>query len=114
MLIVTNAVANAVQHGHASTVTIAARRCEPEDGPTGTAPPAGVEILIDDDGTGIRDDLRPNAFDRFIKGPGSPGSGLGLALVRQQAELHSGTAELDHSPSGGVRLRVQVAAPDHG
>lgn len=98
MLIVTNAVANAVQHGHADTVTI-------------TAHPAGanmVEILIDDDGSGIPETLCPKAFDRFVKGPGSPGSGLGLALVRQQAELHSGTAELARSPMGGTRLRVLI------
>ncbi|WP_433726167.1 HAMP domain-containing sensor histidine kinase [Nocardia sp. CA-129566] len=146
MLIVTNAVANAVQHGHARTITIAARCCDPStaeaspteptsavSGDTGpstaaTSPgdasfadpnafphnasdaPAQVEIIIDDDGTGIPEALRPTAFDRFTKGPGSPGSGLGLALVRQQAELHTGTAELDRSPLGGVRLRVRIAA----
>ncbi|GAA5073071.1 sensor histidine kinase [Nocardia iowensis] len=100
MLIVTNAVANAVEHGHADTVTV-------------TVHPAAdhtIEILIDDNGRGVPDTVRPNAFDRFSKGPGSPGSGLGLALVRQQAELHSGTAELDHSPLGGTRLRVRITA----
>lgn len=98
MLIVTNAVANAVLHGHATEVTVAARA-------TGN----GAEITIDDNGVGIPEHLSPTAFDRFAKRPGSPGSGLGLALVRQQAELHSGTAELDHSPLGGVRLRVEIA-----
>ncbi|WP_063056039.1 HAMP domain-containing sensor histidine kinase [Nocardia salmonicida] len=98
MLIVTNAVANAVLHGHATEVTVAART-------TGN----GAEITIDDNGAGIPEHLSPTAFDRFAKRPGSPGSGLGLALVRQQAELHSGTAELDRSPLGGVRLRVEIA-----
>ncbi|MFD0362915.1 sensor histidine kinase [Nocardia sp. GCM10030253] len=130
MLIVTNAVANAVQHGHASTVTVAARRYRADDPtsddssdadsnridsntsiPNSAGPSTGIEILIDDDGTGIRDELRTDAFDRFVKGPGSPGSGLGLALVRQQAELHSGTAELDNSNLGGTRLRVWIATP---
>lgn len=97
MLIVTNAVANAVQHGQAGTVTITVKSVDKK-----------VEILIDDDGTGIPKSLCPNAFDRFVKGPGSPGSGLGLALVRQQAELHSGTAELADSPAGGTRLRVLI------
>ncbi|MET9025485.1 HAMP domain-containing sensor histidine kinase [Nocardia sp. NPDC004168] len=100
MLIVTNAVANAVQHGKAGTVTVSARS-GPED---------IVEIYVDDDGRGIPEALRGDAFDRFVKGPGSPGSGLGLALVRQQAELHSGTAELDESPMGGARLRVRLRA----
>jgi two-component system sensor histidine kinase PrrB len=103
MLIITNAVANAVQHGNAHTVAVAARPA------TDREPPA-VEIVIDDDGHGIPDDLTATAFDRFVKSPGSPGSGLGLALVRQQAELHSGTAELSHSPLGGVRLRVRISA----
>ncbi|MEV4125484.1 HAMP domain-containing sensor histidine kinase [Nocardia sp. NPDC049707] len=98
MLIVTNAVANAVQHGHAHTITVAARRPDSD----------AVDIIIDDDGTGIPATLHPTAFDRFVKGHGSPGSGLGLALVRQQAELHSGTAELNSSPLGGVRLRVRI------
>ncbi|MFE5479149.1 ATP-binding protein [Nocardia sp. NPDC056541] len=98
MLIVTNAVANAVLHGRATEVAVAARS-------TGN----GAEITIDDNGTGIPEHLSPTAFDRFAKRPGSPGSGLGLALVRQQAELHSGTAELAPSPLGGVRLRVEIA-----
>jgi two-component system sensor histidine kinase PrrB len=97
MLIVTNAVANAVQHGHAHTITVSAR-----------GDSDAIEITIDDDGTGIPATLLPTAFDRFVKGHGSPGSGLGLALVHQQAELHSGTAELHSSPLGGVRLRVRI------
>ncbi|MEV0294098.1 HAMP domain-containing sensor histidine kinase [Nocardia sp. NPDC050710] len=107
MLIVTNAVTNAVQHGHADTITVAAH--PDPDGSTQGDTESGVEIRIDDNGTGIPETLRPTAFDRFVKGPGSPGSGLGLALVHQQAELHSGTAELDHSPLGGTQLRVRIS-----
>lgn len=98
MLIVTNAVSNAVHHGHATEVEVAAN-----------ADADGIEITIDDNGSGIPEHLSPTAFDRFAKRPGSPGSGLGLALVRQQAELHAGTAELERSPLGGVRLRVHMA-----
>ncbi|MGW6424133.1 HAMP domain-containing sensor histidine kinase [Nocardia sp. NPDC055053] len=99
MLIVTNAVANAVLHGDATEIAVAAS--------TG---PDGIEITIDDNGAGIPEHLSPTAFDRFAKRPGSPGSGLGLALVRQQAELHGGTAELTESPLGGTRLLVRVTA----
>ncbi|MFD6389592.1 ATP-binding protein [Nocardia sp. NPDC060259] len=99
MLIVTNAVANAVAHGNATEIAVAAS--------TGAD---GIEITIDDNGAGIPEHLSPTAFDRFAKRPGSPGSGLGLALVRQQAELHGGTAELTESPLGGTRLLVRVTA----
>ncbi|MFC4372489.1 sensor histidine kinase [Nocardia halotolerans] len=99
MLVVTNAVGNAVEHGHATEITVSARTDDD-----------GVRIVIDDNGTGIPQHLSRTAFERFAKRPGSPGSGLGLALVRQQAELHGGTAELTHSPLGGTRLIVRVAA----
>lgn len=102
LLIVGNAVANAVMHGKATAIAVAAR-----------AGDDGTTITIDDNGTGVPEHLSPTAFDRFAKRPGSPGSGLGLALVRQQAELHGGTAELTDSPLGGTRLLVRVAAePD--
>ncbi|MEV6218980.1 HAMP domain-containing sensor histidine kinase [Nocardia sp. NPDC051833] len=99
LLIVTNAVTNAVLHGHATEIAVAARSSAD-----------GIEITVDDNGTGIPEHLSPTAFDRFAKRPGSPGSGLGLALVRQQAELHGGTAELAESPLGGTRLLVRVTA----
>lgn len=99
MLIVTNAVTNAVLHGNATEIAVAAN--------TGAD---GIDITIDDNGTGIPEHLSPTAFDRFAKRPGSPGSGLGLALVRQQAALHGGTAELTESPLGGTRLLVRVTA----
>ncbi|MFB7878499.1 ATP-binding protein [Nocardia sp. NPDC056064] len=102
LLIVTNAVDNAVHHGRATEITVAARRTGPE-----------VEITVDDNGSGLPAQLAADAFDRFVKRPGSPGSGLGLALVRQQAELHGGTAELTASPLGGARLLVRLPAePD--
>ncbi|MEU3011488.1 HAMP domain-containing sensor histidine kinase [Nocardia asteroides] len=99
LLIVTNAVANAVLHGQATEIAVAA-----------TVDADGIAITVDDNGTGIPEHLSPTAFDRFAKRPGSPGSGLGLALVRQQAALHGGTAALTRSPLGGTRLLVRVTA----
>ena len=37
------------------------------------------------------------------------GSGLGLALVRQQARLHGGEAWIEDSPLGGARFVVRLA-----
>ena len=34
------------------------------------------------------------------------GSGLGLSIVRQVAERHSGTVEAGESPAGGARLTL--------
>ena len=50
---------------------------------------------------------------RFARGstaaPG--GSGLGLALVAQQAALHGGSIELSDSPLGGLRATLTVSTP---
>ena len=52
-------------------------------------------------------------FERFSRGSTAShsGSGLGLALVAQQAELHGGTASLEASPLGGARLLLRLPGP---
>ena len=70
----------------------------------------GVEITIDDNGTGVPEEERAAVFKRFTRGSTASrsGSGLGLALVAQQAELHGGTASLKASPLGGARLLLRL------
>ena len=101
-LAVDNAIANAVKHGGASRVALSA-----------VSSRAGVEIAIDDDGVGIPEDERQVVFERFSRGSTASvsGSGLGLALVAQQAELHGGTASLQSSPLGGARLLLRLPGP---
>ena len=74
---------------------------------------AGVEIAIDDDGVGVPEEERDGLFERFVRGSTAShsGSGLGLALVAQQAELHGGTASLEDSPLGGARLLLRLPGP---
>ena len=101
-LTVDNAIANAVKHGNASRIQLSAVPSR-----------AGVEIAIDDNGVGVPEDERKVVFDRFSRGStaSQSGSGLGLALVAQQAELHGGTASLEHSPLGGARLLLRLPGP---
>ena len=100
-LVIDNAIANAVRHGGATTVRLAAHNS-----------PAGVEVTVDDNGRGVPENERTAVFERFSRGStaGHSGSGLGLALVAQQAELHGGTADLATSPLGGARLSLRLAA----
>jgi two-component system, OmpR family, sensor histidine kinase PrrB len=101
-LAVDNAIANAVKHGGATRVQLSA-----------VSSRAGVEIAIDDDGVGIPEEERNVVFDRFSRGSTAShsGSGLGLALVAQQAELHGGTASLEDGPLGGARLLLRLPGP---
>jgi two-component system, OmpR family, sensor histidine kinase PrrB len=101
-LVIDNAIANAVKHGSATEIRLSA-----------VSSADGVEIIVDDNGTGVPQEERAGVFERFSRGSTASrsGSGLGLALVAQQAELHGGTASLEASPLGGARLLLRLPAP---
>ncbi|MGX9790375.1 sensor histidine kinase [Mycobacterium sp. MMS18-G62] len=101
-LVIDNAVANAIKHGGATEIMLSA-----------VSSSHGVEIAVDDNGSGVPEGERAEVFERFSRGSTAArsGSGLGLALVAQQAELHSGTASLDASPLGGARLLLRLPPP---
>jgi len=98
-LVIDNAIANAVKHGGATRILLSA-----------DSSAAGVEIIVDDNGTGVPEAERAAVFERFTRGSTASrsGSGLGLALVAQQAELHGGTAVLEASRLGGTRLVLRL------
>jgi two-component system, OmpR family, sensor histidine kinase PrrB len=104
-LVIDNAIANAVKHGGATEIQLNV-----------SSSSAGVEIAIDDNGTGVPEEERVAVFERFSRGSTASrsGSGLGLALVAQQAELHGGTASLHASPLGGTRLLLRLAGDGRG
>ncbi|OYD60813.1 ATP-binding protein [Rhodococcus sp. OK302] len=99
-LVLDNAIINAVRHGRAGLVRITLA----ENGAH------GVAVTVDDDGIGIPEYERAGMFVRFTRGSAAQveGSGLGLALIAQQAALHGGTAGLSESPLGGTRLRLRL------
>lgn len=96
---VTNLVDNAVRHGPARHIELSLHT----DG-------AEAILRVDDDGTGVPDAERSAVLGRFVRGSGvrGPGSGLGLALVAQQAAAHGGSIELSDSPTGGLRVELRV------
>ena len=70
-------------------------------------------LTVEDDGPGIPEADRGRIFEPFarIEGTEAPGSGLGLALVAQQARLHDADIEVAESPAGGAAFRVRFDAP---
>jgi len=68
-----------------------------------------VAIVVDDDGPGIAADLRESVLQRGVRADqASPGSGFGLAIVRDLAELYGGSIGLDDSPLGGLQARLRL------
>jgi two-component system sensor histidine kinase BaeS len=62
----------------------------------------GAQVRVIDTGHGIGEDELAGVFDRFRKGAGSSGSGLGLTISRELAEAHGGTLELSSTVDLGT------------
>jgi len=99
-LAVDNLVRNAITHGGASRIVLTARRTAQH-----------LVITVDDNGRGLPAEEHEAVLGRFARGSTATvgGSGLGLALVAQQATLHGGTIHLSDGPLGGLRATLTVS-----
>lgn len=107
-LIVRNLLDNAARHAaEGKWVRIRAR-----------SEPGGRSVLltVEDRGPGVLPEDRPHLFEPFYRGRGvaasnTPGSGLGLDLVRRAAAAHGGSVSVGAGPGGrGAQLNVRLPA----
>lgn len=70
--------------------------------------PEGPFISVEDSGAGIPQWARERVFERFfrIQGTLGDGAGLGLAIVREVAELHGARVAIDNAPGSGTRITL--------
>jgi signal transduction histidine kinase len=97
---IANLVDNAIKYGTRADVHL-------------TSDNEWVEILIDDDGNGISENLREEVFRPFFRVESSRnrltgGVGLGLAAARSAVRGHGGDISLEARASGGLRVRVRL------
>jgi len=85
--VLTNLVANAVRYG-APPIRIVARQRDRH-----------LRVAVEDAGPGVPKELEGRIFDRFARGGGETGHGLGLAIARAYAQAHGG--DLVYDPRGG-------------
>ena len=96
----TNLIDNAARHG--DRVAVLAQR-------NGNV----LEIIVDDDGPGIPEEMREEVFRPFFRldqsrNVATGGTGLGLSIARDIVRTHGGDIVLTDSPSGGLRATVRV------
>ncbi|WP_144300119.1 sensor histidine kinase [Elioraea rosea] len=73
-----------------------------------------IEITVSDSGPGIPAGDRGKVVERFYRAEasrGTPGSGLGLALVQAVAQLHGGTLAFEDA-GPGLRATITLPAPE--
>lgn len=106
--VVENLVSNALKHARGDdgttpvTVTVAVDGDEQE-----------VRVVVADDGVGMSEADRAQAFDRFWRAPEAhegarPGIGIGLSLVHDIVGAHHGATALESRLGEGTRVVVRL------
>ncbi|MCW1924887.1 PAS domain S-box protein [Luteolibacter arcticus] len=68
-------------------------------------------FAVRDEGIGIPEQDLPDLFEAFRRGSNvgqTPGTGLGLVIVKQSVELHRGTITVNSRESGGTTFTVEI------
>ena len=92
-VVLQNLVRNAVAYGAPPVLLSARRRADL------------VEIMVQDRGPGIPEELVPSLFGRFVRG-----AGLGLFIVRHLVEANGGSVRYERAEPRGARLIVELEA----
>jgi signal transduction histidine kinase len=66
-----------------------------------------VKIFFEDDGEGIPQDLMEKIWDPFFTTK-AKGTGLGLGIVKNIIESHSGSVQISAKPGAGARVKVEL------
>jgi signal transduction histidine kinase len=98
--VVANLIDNALQYGRVAHVKIHSNG-------------ANLELVVDDEGGGIPLNQREALLEPFVRLETSRnrrtgGAGLGLAVVRNLVEAHSGALDVTDAPGGGARFTVRL------
>jgi signal transduction histidine kinase len=97
--VLNNLVSNALQHtppGGSIQIRLA------------IANEAGILVEIQDTGSGMNEEDLKRAFERFQKGSGSRGSGLGLTIARNLVLAHGGDMRAASQPGSGTTMRFTL------
>ena len=102
-----NLVSNAIKFSPAGgTISLSARQVE-----------SRVVIDVADQGPGIAPEERKLVFEPFYRGQYAAdalvkGTGIGLSVVREHAQMHAGSVEIiDNEPGSRFRIQLPLAPP---
>jgi len=92
--VLTNLISNALRHTSANgRVSV-----------TASGEKGSIVVAVSDTGSGIPAEDLPRIFDRFYKGHGSRGSGLGLTIARNLVVAHGGEIRAESEEGKGTTI----------
>ncbi len=110
--VIVNLLVNALKFTPAGgRVTLSVRHAPPAHPGSGIASRTHAELAIRDTGPGIPPEERERIFGRGVRltrDEKVPGSGLGLAVVRELVQAHGGGIRVDDTPGGGTTILVDL------
>jgi len=105
-----NLIDNACKWAHRS-VAVRVTLLPAADGAAPPSPAPRLCLQVDDDGPGIDPAGRETALARGGRlDEAVPGSGLGLSIVQELAQLYGGQLQLLRAPAGGLRAQLELPA----
>jgi signal transduction histidine kinase len=72
---------------------------------------AGLEVRVEDQGSGVPVDLRQRVFEPFFTTRAARPGGLGLAISRRLVESAGGTLDVVDAEGGGAAFRLRFGTP---
>jgi signal transduction histidine kinase len=101
MIVLTNLLSNSIQYRRRQNPSWIKIMVNPIEN--------GIQILVADNGIGIREEQKAHIFEMFYKGnEESENTGLGLFIVKETAEKMGGTVQLSSSENEGACFRVDL------
>jgi len=102
--VITNLLSNALRHtppGGSVVVRVAMTSS------------GAMSVDVHDTGSGMPPEAIARAFDRFYKGSGSRGSGLGLTIARSLVSAHGGEIHASSEPGRGTTIAFTLPRDPH-
>jgi len=67
-----------------------------------------IQVMVADNGLGINDEYKDKVFEMFFRASNSPGSGLGLFIVKETVEKMNGKIMLSSREGEGACFRIDL------
>ena len=67
-----------------------------------------VIISVEDNGKGIKEELKKHIFEKYVKSPESDGQGIGLSVVKEIVNFHNWKIDFQSEEGKGTTFFITI------